>query len=50
MRDAWSLRATAQLATVMHTDVCEHLSPMIEQSTGGSETWSATRSIVRPAI
>jgi transposase len=37
-------------ATVMHTDVCEHMSPMIEQSTGGSATWSPKRSIVRPAI
>src|SRR5258706_5452271 len=35
---------------LMHADVCEHTSPMIEQSTGGSETWSAKRSIVRPAI
>jgi hypothetical protein len=34
----------------MHADVCEHTLPMIEQSTGGSETWSAKRSIVRPAI
>ena len=28
----------------MHADVCEHTSPMIEQSTGGFETWSAKRS------
>jgi hypothetical protein len=34
----------------IHTDVCEHISPMIEQSTGGSATWSPKRSIVRPPI